>query len=88
QGEEEGQYNLGMCYDNGAGTPVDHKLAFEWFKKSSDQGYSLAQHNLGIFYEEGIATIVGEDDSKTILPFLASTFPCAADFLNHSKASL
>ncbi|KAA6315357.1 hypothetical protein EZS27_034173, partial [termite gut metagenome] len=42
QGEEEGQYNLGMCYDNGAGTPVDHKLAFEWFKKSSDQGYSLA----------------------------------------------
>jgi TPR repeat protein len=30
--------------------------AFEWYKKSAEQGYSNAQNTLRYFYENGIST--------------------------------
>ncbi|MBR4666045.1 MAG: sel1 repeat family protein, partial [Lentisphaeria bacterium] len=53
----EAQYRLGCCYYFAdSGLPKDLKKAFEWFKKSSDQGFVKATYNLGFFYLNGWGT--------------------------------
>ena len=53
----EAQYRLACCYYFGdSGLDKDLKKAFEWFKKSSDQGFVKATHNLGFCYLKGEGT--------------------------------
>ena len=53
----EAQHRLACCYYFGdSGLPKDLKKAFEWFKKSSDQGFVKATHNLGFCYLYGEGT--------------------------------
>ena len=42
QGKPAAQFNLGAFYLNGQGVEKNEKLAFEWFRKSADQGNSRA----------------------------------------------
>ena len=41
------QYNLGYCYEFGIGVEKNEVKAFEYYKKSADQGYLDAQLILG-----------------------------------------
>ena len=53
----EAQHRLACCYYFGdSGLPKNLKKAYEWFKKSSDQGFVKATHNLGFCYLNGYGT--------------------------------
>src|SRR5688572_30730221 len=53
-------YNLGECYEFGDGVSKDEIKAFEFYKKSADQGYLSAQFYLGYCYVNGIGTEVNK----------------------------
>ena len=40
-------YYIGYMYDNGYGTKKDEKLAFEYYKKSAEKGFTFAEYALG-----------------------------------------
>lgn len=44
------QFNLGVLYENGKGTPIDYAKADRWYRKTATQGDGLAIGNLGIIY--------------------------------------
>ena len=41
-------------YGVGRGVPESEWKAKEWFRKSAEQGYSVAQFNLAVTYERGM----------------------------------
>ncbi|GBC09531.1 hypothetical protein RclHR1_08950009 [Rhizophagus clarus] len=45
-GSANGQCKLGYCYDHGIGTKKNEIKAFEWYSKSAENGFALAQNNL------------------------------------------
>ena len=49
-GLPEAQCDLALLYSEGIGTAKDNYKAFEWFRKSADQGYALAMHNVAAYY--------------------------------------
>ena len=59
QGNVFGQYNLGRCYDRGAGVMKDDAEAMKWYFKSAEQGLPLAQCMLGGKFASGEG--VGKD---------------------------
>ncbi|RIA96752.1 hypothetical protein C1645_871848 [Glomus cerebriforme] len=54
------QYNLGQYYRHGKGVEKDEVKAFEYYKKSADQGHLNAQFQLGHCYDYGIGTEVNK----------------------------
>lgn len=54
QGSAEAEYNLGRCYQNGAGVPADPAEAVRWYRKAARQGHAWAQSNLGWCYYRGL----------------------------------
>ena len=44
---------MACCYQDGVGVNQNDGLAFEWFKKAAEQGFSKAYSHLGIMYDEG-----------------------------------
>jgi TPR repeat protein len=38
------EYEIGLFYQNGWGVPVDYKQAMEWFLKSTETGFAMAQN--------------------------------------------
>ena len=46
KGGSDAQYNLGLMYDLGQGTPQNDKEALKWYRKAAEQGYAKAQNNL------------------------------------------
>jgi TPR repeat protein len=46
QGLAKAQYNLGLMYKSGEGTPQDYAAAIKWFTKSAAQGNDGAQTKL------------------------------------------
>ncbi len=53
RGDAEAQALVGIAYMLGDGIDINYKEAFNWFKKSADQGFPKGQHNVGICYENG-----------------------------------
>lgn len=56
KGIAEGQYNLGVCYEQGDGVQQDFKQAVYWYKKAAEQGHAKAQYNLGVCIYNGYGT--------------------------------
>jgi len=56
-GDASAQSSLGEMYDHGKGTAKNKAIAFEWYKKSADQGNTKGQANLGwwLYTEAGDA---------------------------------
>lgn len=52
-GDAIAQYNLGVLYNEGLGTPRNYKEAMKWFLMAAEQGDADAQNNIGIMYYEG-----------------------------------
>ncbi|HEX5756293.1 MAG TPA: caspase family protein [Arenimonas sp.] len=63
-GSAEAQNNVGEIYAKGLGIEPDYGMAFQWFKKASDQGYGRAKINLGYLYEQGLG--VNKDPAAAI----------------------
>lgn len=47
------QFNLGLLYANGQGTPKDEAEAAKWWRRAAEGGLADAQNNLGLLYENG-----------------------------------
>ena len=47
QGRPIAQLNLGNCYHDGKGILQDYNKAYEYYKKSAEQGNADAQTKLG-----------------------------------------
>lgn len=52
-GDAEAQAQLGLMYELGRGTKVDHIEAFKWYMLASKSGVAWAQVNLGLAYFNG-----------------------------------
>lgn len=92
QGYARGQYNLGVMYMEGSGTPKDESEAVKWFLKAAEQGERGAMNNLtaAYFYGRGvpqdfvltymwssIAAQLGDENSKKNLAGLKSKLTAA-----------
>lgn len=62
QGDPEGEYRLGLCYERGLGVPKNEALAVKWFSKAAQGGNANAQYELGDCYR--LAKGVGTDIPK------------------------
>lgn len=45
QGDPDGEYRLGLCYDRGLGVPKNEALAAKWFSKAAQGGNASASTN-------------------------------------------
>ena len=54
QGSADGEFNLGVVYQNGFGLPRDLAQAIAWYRKAADHGSARAQFNLGLMHDQGI----------------------------------
>ena len=53
QGDDFGQFNLGVLYAHGQGVPRDYTEAVRWYRRAADLDFVPAFVNLGIMYEDG-----------------------------------
>jgi len=53
RGDAHAQFNLGLLYSRGLGTPEDQAEAARWYLKAAEQGVVAAQYNLGILCAGG-----------------------------------
>jgi hypothetical protein len=51
QHDKEGQFKLGLMYEEGNGVPQDNGMAEFWYRKAAKQGHAEAQWQLGQMYE-------------------------------------
>jgi TPR repeat protein len=56
---------LGSIFQNGIGVPKDMKKSYEFYKKSADLGYGIAEANLFSFYVNGGP--IPKDEAKAFL---------------------
>ena len=52
-GSRSGQYNLGLAYEDGAGTEKNYAEALKWYRKSAEQNYLNAYNAIGVMYKKG-----------------------------------
>ena len=48
------QLFVGFCYQNGRGTVMNKKLAFEYYKKIANEDCAAGACKIGYFYDNGI----------------------------------
>ncbi len=63
-GNAEAQFELGFCYSNGLGLPVDHVEAEKWVRRSANKGFAAAECTMGIFYEMGIDGVITPNEHE------------------------
>ena len=67
RGDARAQFELGLRYAEGrGGAPRDSKVAAEWFSRSADQGFALAQYRLGSLYEKGVGVERSYDRARSL----------------------
>ena len=68
QGNVIAQYNLGLMYHNGRGTPQNDNMAIYWWRKAAEQGDEDAKNNLDILltqiYGENYKSFLNESADK------------------------
>jgi TPR repeat protein len=53
QGSAPAQFNLGLIYSRGLGTPQDYANAVKWYLEAANQGNGAAQLKLGTIFARG-----------------------------------
>lgn len=53
KGDAVAQFNLGLMYAEGVGTPKNDVEGAKWYRLAADQGLAEAQLNLGVMYYNG-----------------------------------
>lgn len=89
-GMANAQYNLGMLYNNGIGTPENPKLAFQWFEKAAAGGDPLGSYKVGCYYA-GQFHVVPPDGDKSLrfklvaakAGYVLAQHDVAIDYLTH-----
>ena len=68
QGNTDGQYNLGVAYENGCGVAKDEVEAVKWYREAAVQRHALARNILGVMYKDGRG--VAKDEVEAVKWFL------------------
>lgn len=63
QGNAEGEYWLGMSYEDGEGVRQDYREAMKLYLRSSEHGNPDAEYQLGAMYENGKGVSRDEDEA-------------------------
>ena len=63
---EYSTFDLGRCYDEGLGTSVDKKAAFECYKYAAEHGISEAAYHLAAMYADGVDGVVDKDQQLSL----------------------
>jgi TPR repeat protein len=66
-GDKKYQFYIAKTYQFGHGVEKDLYKSFEWYTKSSEQGYPLAKNNLSLLYLEGQVTEVDHNKKFELL---------------------
>ncbi len=53
EGHAGAQFNLGVMYYKGEGTPPNYAEAMKWYRRAAEQDHVDAQYNLGFMYANG-----------------------------------
>lgn len=56
-GDARAQTNIGTCFAQGFGVPVDGALALRWLTLSAEAGYAAGQRNLADFLLRGVKSV-------------------------------
>lgn len=70
-GAPEAQYEVGLMYANGVGTPQDFSQAIVWIAKAAERGLPAAQYLLATRYAAGVA--VPRDDRAALTWYLRAS---------------
>lgn len=46
-------FNLGLCYETGAGVDRDEEMAMECYREAAALGHKSAMYNIGVFHARG-----------------------------------
>jgi TPR repeat protein len=65
-GDAGAQYMLGVLHATGQGVKLDCDIAAEWFKRSSDGGYTLAMFTFAQHYEQGVCVTKDLQEAFTL----------------------
>lgn len=66
-GNEMAMNELGLCYEDGIGVPIDYENAFKWFSKAVENNAgACAEHNLARCYRRGRGTPVDKEKAKEL----------------------
>ena len=57
-------YNLGICYRDGMGYPVDHTKELELYHRAGELGHANAYNNIGYCYNSGNGVEVDKGKAK------------------------
>lgn len=63
--DANGQYYLGLCYENGFGVEESTATAFEFYKKASLGGSADASYRLATYFEQGLGGLT-EDKTRAL----------------------
>jgi serine/threonine protein kinase len=62
-GDAEGMWKLGLCYEEGREVNPNVNVAFYWYHKSAEAGNSEGMFLLGLCYEFGVGTMADRDEA-------------------------
>ncbi len=68
QGDALAQYDLGYCYENGLGTPVDPLQAFRWYRRSAAEAREAGLRALADASARVLAARLGPDAAGEAAP--------------------
>ncbi|XP_035719612.1 uncharacterized protein LOC118440535 isoform X2 [Vespa mandarinia] len=54
----ESMFNLGLCYELGLGTLIDHAKAARYYDQAAKKGHADAMYNLGVFHAQGKGDLI------------------------------
>ena len=52
-GDNDGQFQLALCYKEGVGVPKNWAVALTWYERCKDKNPKAANNNMGIIYVKG-----------------------------------
>ncbi|CAG8774578.1 12370_t:CDS:2, partial [Gigaspora rosea] len=65
-------FSLGHCYQHGIGVTINHEKAFDFYKKSSDQGLLEGMYMVSYCYSHGIGVTKNAQDAHRFFQMAAS----------------
>ena len=67
EGDDYGEYNLGVMYENGYGREKDYAVAIDWYMKGIAKGFSPAFYSVGNMYRLGKGVAKDEQTGRGLL---------------------
>jgi len=78
QGDAQAQYDLGLCYANGRGVPMNLVEAAKWLRRAADRGFTPAHYQVGLCFRDGNGVVQNYSEAYAWFSVSATTNETAA----------